>query len=74
LTGTSTTGPSGSSTASYSYDAAGNTLTRGLPSGKQTLTWTHDGKLATAAVLIHHDTNRYTARIEELIGSVKITV
>jgi RHS repeat-associated protein len=49
LTATSTTGPSGTSTASYTYDADGNTLTRGLPSGKQTLTWTDDGKLATDA-------------------------
>ena len=47
LTATSTTGPSGTSTASYSYDPDGNTLTRGLPSGNQTLTWTDDGKLAT---------------------------
>jgi RHS repeat-associated protein len=47
LTSTSTTGPSGTSTAAYTYDAAGNTLTRNLPAGNQTLTWTHDGKLAT---------------------------
>ncbi|MGH3160068.1 MAG: hypothetical protein ACRDNF_26320, partial [Streptosporangiaceae bacterium] len=49
LTGSSTTGPSGSSTASYTYDADGNTLTRDLASGKQTLTWSHDGKLASDA-------------------------
>jgi RHS repeat-associated protein len=47
LTSTSTTGPSGLSSASYSYDPAGNTLTRNLPGGNQTLAWTHDGKLAT---------------------------
>jgi RHS repeat-associated protein len=47
LTSSSTTGPSGSATAGYTYDPDGNTLTRNLPSGKQTLTWTHDGKLAT---------------------------
>ena len=47
LTSSSTTGPSGSTTAGYTYDPDGNTLTRSLPSGKQTLTWTHDGKLAT---------------------------
>jgi RHS repeat-associated protein len=47
LTGTSTTGPSGTSTASYAYDADGNTRTRNLPVGNQSLTWTHDGKLAT---------------------------
>jgi RHS repeat-associated protein len=49
LTSSSTTGPSGTSTASYTYDAAGNTLTRSLPAGNQTLTWTHDGKVATDA-------------------------
>ena len=47
LTSSSTTGPSGSTTAGYTYDPDGNTLTRSLPAGKQTLTWTHDGKLAT---------------------------
>ena len=47
LTSTATTGPAGNSTASYTYDPAGNTLTRACPSGNQTLTWTHDGKLAT---------------------------
>jgi RHS repeat-associated protein len=47
LTSTSTTGSSGNSSASYTYDPDGNTLTRNVPSGKQTLTWTDDGKLAT---------------------------
>jgi RHS repeat-associated protein len=47
LTSTSTTGASGSSTASYIYDADGNTLSRDLPSGQQALTWTDDGKLAS---------------------------
>jgi RHS repeat-associated protein len=47
LTSTSTTGPSGTSTASYAYDADGNTVTRNLPSGKQTLIWTHTGRLST---------------------------
>jgi RHS repeat-associated protein len=47
LTSSTTKGPSGTSTASYSYDSDGNTLTRDLPSGDQTLTWTDDGKLAT---------------------------
>jgi RHS repeat-associated protein len=46
LTSTSATGP-GAGTASYTYDAAGDTLTRSLPSGNQTLTWTDDGKVAT---------------------------
>jgi RHS repeat-associated protein len=47
LTSASTTGPAGPSSASYAYDADGNTTTRNLPAGNQTLTWTHDGKLAT---------------------------
>ncbi len=47
LTSTSTTGTSGSGSTSYTYDADGNTLSRGLPSGKQTLTWADDGKLNT---------------------------
>jgi RHS repeat-associated protein len=46
LTSTSATGP-GAGTASYTYDAAGDTLTRSLPSGNQSLTWTDDGKVAT---------------------------
>ena len=45
LTSTSTTSPAGNS--SYTYDAAGNTLTRNVPSGNQTLTWSDNGKLAT---------------------------
>jgi YD repeat-containing protein len=47
LTSSSTTRPSGSASAGYTYDPDGNTLVRSLPAGKQTLTWTHDGKLAT---------------------------
>ena len=47
LTSASTTGPSGTSAAAYAYDGDGNTTTRTLPSGKQTLTWTDDGKLAS---------------------------
>ncbi len=44
LTGSTTTGP-GAGTASYSYDAAGNTLTRVVPTGNQSLTWYDNGKL-----------------------------
>jgi YD repeat-containing protein len=43
LTGTSTTGPSGTTTTSNAYGADGNTTTL----GSQSLTWTDDGKLAT---------------------------
>ncbi|MFJ5549443.1 RHS repeat domain-containing protein [Streptomyces sp. NPDC093225] len=38
-----TTGPAGTSNAAYTYDAAGNTLTR---PGGQTLTWDPEGRLA----------------------------
>ena len=47
LTSAATTGP-GAGSSSYTYDAAGNMLSRNLPSGNQSLTWTHDGKVATA--------------------------
>ena len=47
LTKAVTTGP-GSGTSTYTYDPAGNTTARNLPAGNQTLTWAHDGKLATA--------------------------
>ena len=39
LTAASTTGPSGPSSASYAYDADGNTTTRNLPAGNQALTY-----------------------------------
>jgi RHS repeat-associated protein len=47
LTGTATTGPNGSSSASYGYDKTGNTTSRTLPTGPHTLTWTTTDKLAT---------------------------
>lgn len=49
LASTSTTGPSGSSATSYSYDADGNTTTRNVAGGAQSLTWNNDGTLASAA-------------------------
>jgi RHS repeat-associated protein len=43
------TGPGGGRTASYGYDAAGNTVSRpGVAGGTQTLTWDAEGRLATA--------------------------
>ena len=44
LTSAATTGP-GAGTSTYSYDAAGNTLTRNMPAGNQSLTWYDNGKL-----------------------------
>ncbi|SEG20134.1 RHS repeat-associated core domain-containing protein [Nonomuraea solani] len=39
----------GSTTAAYSYDAAGNTLTRPGPSGAQSLVWDDEGLLTSIA-------------------------
>ncbi|MDI2131608.1 RHS repeat-associated core domain-containing protein [Yinghuangia seranimata] len=47
LTSSSTTGPTGTANASYTYDGSGNTLTRTLPTGPQTLTWSLENKLDT---------------------------
>jgi RHS repeat-associated protein len=46
LTSAVTTGP-GVGTASYTYDPDGNTTSRDLPAGNQTLTWTPARKLAS---------------------------
>ncbi|WP_146108040.1 RHS repeat-associated core domain-containing protein [Actinokineospora auranticolor] len=42
LSGTTTTGPSGTTTQSFGYDTAGNTTTR----GDQTLTWDDEARLS----------------------------
>ncbi|MHB1593265.1 MAG: RHS repeat domain-containing protein [Streptosporangiaceae bacterium] len=47
LASTSTTGPSGSSSTSYGYDAAGNTTSRKVPSGSQSMNWIPDGNLTS---------------------------
>jgi RHS repeat-associated protein len=47
LASTSTTGPTGTASTSYGYDAEGNTTTRTLPTGSQTLTWDAENHLAT---------------------------
>ncbi|MDX8149509.1 polymorphic toxin-type HINT domain-containing protein [Lentzea sp. BCCO 10_0061] len=50
LASTVTTDNAGSRMASYTYDAAGNTLTRPSPSGStQTMTWDREGRVATSA-------------------------
>ncbi|MEV7418448.1 RHS repeat-associated core domain-containing protein [Streptomyces sp. NPDC089919] len=46
VTGTTVTGPAGTTSGAYTYDATGNTTTRPAPAGKQTLTWDPEGKLA----------------------------
>lgn len=45
LTGTSTTGPAGTSTTGYGFDAAGNTTSRDVPGGSQTLSWDAENRL-----------------------------
>jgi RHS repeat-associated protein len=42
---TSAQSPPGTTTASYTYDSAGNTTARNLPGGKQALAWYDDGNL-----------------------------
>jgi RHS repeat-associated protein len=66
LTGTSTTDSTGTKTASYAYDTAGNTTSRPAPtSGSQTLSWDAEGHLAgtsdasgTVSYLYDADGNR----------------
>ncbi|GIM97589.1 RHS repeat domain-containing protein [Paractinoplanes toevensis] len=47
VTKLSTAGPGGTTTDSYSYDAAGNTVRRPGATDDQTLTWNPEGKLAS---------------------------
>lgn len=46
LTGTSTTGPAGTSTTGYGFDAAGNTTSRVVSGRSQTLSWDAENRLA----------------------------
>jgi RHS repeat-associated protein len=47
LSATSTTGPSGNTGTSYSYNEVGDTSTRTLPGGNQTLSWNENNRLAS---------------------------
>jgi len=82
LTSTSTTSPTGPGTAgsqdgratatatratAYTYDQAGNTLTRTLPTGQQTLTWNQDNRLATVTTTGGQSSYIYDADGNELI-------
>ncbi|WBB64609.1 polymorphic toxin-type HINT domain-containing protein [Streptomyces sp. WMMC500] len=49
LTDVTSTGPTGTSTDSYTYDEAGNTTTRTLAGNTQTLTWDAEGHLASVS-------------------------
>ncbi|WP_188316770.1 polymorphic toxin-type HINT domain-containing protein [Solihabitans fulvus] len=48
LQSVATAGPTGTGQSTYTYDPAGNTLTRTLPSGGQTYTYDSEGHVATA--------------------------
>ncbi|HEX8866910.1 MAG TPA: type IV secretion protein Rhs, partial [Lentzea sp.] len=58
LAGTTTTSANGTLSATYGYDAAGNTVRRTLPTGQQTLTWDEHSRLET--VTSPRGTTRYT--------------
>jgi RHS repeat-associated protein len=47
LTGTTTTGPNSTTTSAFDYDEAGNTISRDVPDGAQTLTWDRNNRLAS---------------------------
>jgi RHS repeat-associated protein len=65
LSGTSTTDNGGTSTGAYTYDTAGNTLTRPTASaGTQTMTWDPEGHLATST-----DTTGATSYIYDVDGA-----
>ena len=48
LSSTSTTGPTGTASTTYGYDAEGNLTSRTLPTGNQTLSWDAENHLAAA--------------------------
>ncbi|XVV06037.1 RHS repeat domain-containing protein [Actinosynnema sp. CA-248983] len=45
LTGSTTSSPGGTASTGFGYDSAGNTTTRTLPSGTQTLAWDEENRL-----------------------------
>jgi YD repeat-containing protein len=67
LTSTSTTGPAGTSSTGYTYDAAGNTTQRTLPTGTQNLTWTDTEQLGTVTSPAGTSTYVYDADGNELL-------
>ncbi|MFV2022998.1 hypothetical protein, partial [Micromonospora sp. LOL_023] len=61
LTSVTTSGPTGSSIANYSYDDAGNTITRpGTTATAQTLDWDTEGRLAQLTDGSQQHENVYT--------------
>ncbi|WP_433089088.1 polymorphic toxin-type HINT domain-containing protein [Dactylosporangium sp. CA-052675] len=67
LTGTSTTDDTGTHTASYTYDNAGNTTGRPGSNGNQTLQWDAEGNLASVTDTAGSTTFLYDADGDRLI-------
>ncbi|MFD1047696.1 hypothetical protein ACFQ1S_20230, partial [Kibdelosporangium lantanae] len=64
LTGTDTPG---TGATSYTYDPSGNTVTRAIPSGNQTLTWSQENRLDTVTTPAGRTSYVYDADGNELI-------
>jgi RHS repeat-associated protein len=67
LTSTTTSGPNGTSTSTYGYDAAGNTTGRDLAGSQQTLTWDAENHLATDTTSAGQSTYIYDADGNQLL-------
>ncbi|MFV2017116.1 RHS repeat-associated core domain-containing protein, partial [Micromonospora sp. LOL_023] len=67
LTSVTTSGPTGSSIANYSYDNAGNTTSRPGSTTAQTLDWDTEGRLAQLTDGSQQHENVYTADGDRLI-------
>ncbi|HEV3356747.1 MAG TPA: RHS repeat-associated core domain-containing protein [Pseudonocardiaceae bacterium] len=67
LASTSTTGPAGTSSTAYRYDAVGNTTQRTVPTDTQGLTWTDTEKLATVTSPAGTTAYTYNADGSELL-------
>ncbi|WP_377273554.1 polymorphic toxin-type HINT domain-containing protein [Peterkaempfera sp. SMS 1(5)a] len=67
------TGPSGSSTDSYTYDDDGNTQTRTLAGSKQTLIWDSEGHLAQVSADDGHGGTATTSYVYDADGIRLIT-
>lgn len=59
LTSQTVSGPSGTATSSYRYDAAGNTTSRSAGGVSQALTWNQEGHLASVTDAAHGHTTSY---------------
>jgi len=69
LSSTTTTGPTGTSSTSYGYNAVGDVTTRELPTGDQTLTWNENNQVATITTPTSATAYTYDADGNQLIRS-----